>query len=113
MNLLDNPNLKWKKYDEGNKFGYPINYSDAILSATEDGRLEILVKWEPNCFCHFHHHTAETSSVVLQGELHVTDIDADTGKETSKRVRKVGDFCLLYTSPSPRDVEESRMPSSA
>ena len=25
----------------------------------------------------------------------------------------VGEACLLYTSPSPRDVEESRMPSSA
>ena len=25
----------------------------------------------------------------------------------------VPDPCLLYTSPSPRDVEESRMPSSA
>ena len=24
-----------------------------------------------------------------------------------------GPLCLLYTSPSPRDVEESRMPSSA
>ena len=24
-----------------------------------------------------------------------------------------GNVCLLYTSPSPRDVEESRMPSSA
>ena len=24
-----------------------------------------------------------------------------------------GMVCLLYTSPSPRDVEESRMPSSA
>ena len=24
-----------------------------------------------------------------------------------------GKTCLLYTSPSPRDVEESRMPSSA
>ena len=24
-----------------------------------------------------------------------------------------GGVCLLYTSPSPRDVEESRMPSSA
>ena len=24
-----------------------------------------------------------------------------------------GENCLLYTSPSPRDVEESRMPSSA
>ena len=26
---------------------------------------------------------------------------------------KVNRACLLYTSPSPRDVEESRMPSSA
>ena len=26
---------------------------------------------------------------------------------------KQGYSCLLYTSPSPRDVEESRMPSSA
>ena len=25
----------------------------------------------------------------------------------------VAGLCLLYTSPSPRDVEESRMPSSA
>ena len=25
----------------------------------------------------------------------------------------IGYACLLYTSPSPRDVEESRMPSSA
>ena len=26
---------------------------------------------------------------------------------------KMAETCLLYTSPSPRDVEESRMPSSA
>ena len=26
---------------------------------------------------------------------------------------KLTQTCLLYTSPSPRDVEESRMPSSA
>ena len=26
---------------------------------------------------------------------------------------EISTFCLLYTSPSPRDVEESRMPSSA
>ena len=35
----------------------------------------------------------------------------------SRRVRKVGKMwiriCLLYTSPSPRDVSSSRMPSSA
>ena len=34
---------------------------------------------------------------------HVTDF---TGPEKEEA-------CLLYTSPSPRDVEESRMPSSA
>ena len=38
---------------------------------------------------------------------------------TERQVKEVdyGTFmsmtCLLYTSPSPRDVEESRMPSSA
>ena len=35
------------------------------------------------------------------------DPDREGLIETPKRV------CLLYTSPSPRDVEESRMPSSA
>ena len=38
-------------------------------------------------------------------------------KENNYRISKVGEIplmtCLLYTSPSPRDVEESRMPSSA
>jgi len=29
------------------------------------------------------------------------------------RLKGITDSCLLYTSPSPRDVEESRMPSSA
>ena len=36
-------------------------------------------------------------------------------KNTATGVKKNGrgKTCLLYTSPSPRDVEESRMPSSA
>ena len=33
--------------------------------------------------------------------------------DTIKRVRKYGNSCLLYTSPSPRDLSTSRMPSSA
>ena len=33
--------------------------------------------------------------------------------EEWKTQQKGGEPCLLYTSPSPRDVEESRMPSSA
>ena len=31
----------------------------------------------------------------------------------TKNDKKAKKGCLLYTSPSPRDVEESRMPSSA
>ena len=30
-----------------------------------------------------------------------------------KNLPRVRDICLLYTSPSPRDREKSRMPSSA
>ena len=37
-----------------------------------------------------------------------------TDKELKRREEIAKDLpCLLYTSPSPRDVEESRMPSSA
>ena len=34
-------------------------------------------------------------------------------KELEKFAKENGYNCLLYTSPSQRDVEESRMPSSA
>ena len=34
-------------------------------------------------------------------------------EEDKENVRALYEDCLLYTSPSPRDVEESRMPSSA
>ena len=38
----------------------------------------------------------------------------DLNKEYPEiKVQKLDSTCLLYTSPSPRDVEESRMPSSA
>ena len=32
---------------------------------------------------------------------------------TDAAINRLLQVCLLYTSPSPRDVEESRMPSSA
>ena len=51
------------------------------------------------------------------------DVDSLTGKTISYEVNKgaaIGKavspnlyFCLLYTSPSPRDLSTSRMPSSA
>ena len=44
-------------------------------------------------------------------------VSQELEKKGYRNVESDGDFvisyCLLYTSPSPRDVEESRMPSSA
>ena len=39
--------------------------------------------------------------------------DHETGGLLIEQDNKRYQACLLYTSPSPRDVEESRMPSSA
>ena len=46
----------------------------------------------------------DTEAVMDIGGDSDDDSDADSDEEED---------CLLYTSPSPRDVEESRMPSSA
>ena len=47
----------------------------------------------------------------------ISDLDSEGMRARAGRLgRKLGKRskdCLLYTSPSPRDVEESRMPSSA
>ena len=40
-------------------------------------------------------------------------VDQPTYRQVSGEDTGHQEACLLYTSPSPRDVEESRMPSSA
>lgn len=92
LNLLNHNELTWRTYSDLTDKTHPISYADAVLSVSDDGRLQIVVKWEPNCFCHFHRHTAETSSVVLAGELTVIDIDPSTGEEIQRNVRATGDF---------------------
>ena len=54
------------------------------------------------------------------GDLPIIEFDEEENRYLDlKRKSKENIFfddmytCLLYTSPSPRDVEESRMPSSA
>ena len=39
--------------------------------------------------------------------------ELDKAKAEAAELIDKANHCLLYTSPSPRDVEESRMPSSA
>ena len=100
MNLLNFAGLKWRRFTGDERFDYPIDYSAALLSLREDGHIDLLYKWEPHCYCHFHRHTAHTTSVVLAGSLHVTTIDPDTGAEIDRYVREAGD----YAAKEPGDV---------
>ena len=54
---------------------------------------------------------AETKVAVVdvQGAI----LNTDFAQQRISEVRDQGDYCLLYTSPSPRDRTRSRMPSSA
>ena len=93
--------------------------------------------------CHFLHLIIKTSNIknVLEigtftglsalsialalpddGKLTALDKDKETNKialnffkkaKQDNKIQTIIKPCLLYTSPSPRDVEESRMPSSA
>lgn len=104
MNLLDDSDLRWRHFTGGDEFDYPIDYWAALLHAREDGHVDLLYRWEPDSYCHFHRHTAETTSTVLAGELHVIDIDLETGQEIGRRVRRAGD----YAHKAPGDVHMER-----
>lgn len=92
MNLFDTENIKWRRFTGGDEVDYPIDYSAALLNIREDGHVDLLYRWAPNSYCHFHRHTAETTSTILEGELHVIDVDPETGEELNTRIRKAGDF---------------------
>ena len=59
-------------------------------------------------------HFDELSPEVGELDEHVMDrLLADSPDEAVSLLVTLGDACLLYTSPSPRDSNLSRMPSSA
>ena len=57
--------------------------------------------------------------VAKEGKIEITATDLEIQIRTTTEVTKIieeGEItvsCLLYTSPSPRDLSTSRMPSSA
>ena len=55
--------------------------------------------------------TTSTVSAATLEEAASGDLIATL--EKARDVREQADICLLYTSPSPRDRQKSRMPSSA
>lgn len=88
MDLLDNNQFKWVRHLSSGTTGPKIDYWISVLAIRDSGHVELLTRWEPLSHCHFHRHRAETTSIVLRGELHVADYC--DGKVTHSRVRTAG-----------------------
>ena len=57
--------------------------------------------------------TTESSVSQLKGWVDSGSELLAAGEEQAAVIRELSNVCLLYTSPSPRDKRQSRMPSSA
>jgi hypothetical protein len=65
-----------------------------VVSADEAaGKIEILFRWQPNAYCHYHRHLGTTTAYVLQGEQHLYETREF---ETVHKVRRTG-----FTGPVP------------
>ena len=53
------------------------------------------------------------SDVLMKISVHIKSGKSNTMQTSSTHIVKKWYTCLLYTSPSPRDMRRSRMPSSA
>lgn len=89
---FDTSQLEWIQYDGSPAFDYPIDYRVAVLGYDEAiGRMDLVVQWAPDSYCHFHRHMAATSTLVLEGEHHVIDVD-ENGVEGDVDVRPAGTY---------------------
>jgi hypothetical protein len=78
----------WARYVGTPRFSYPIDYSVAVVDADlEAGRIDFLVRWAPDAYCHYHRHLGSTAAVVIEGEQHITEARE---LETVTKVRRAG-----------------------
>jgi len=93
---FDTSHLQWTHNGDDPRFGYRIDYDVAVLGAEEHlGRMDLLIRWGPESYCHFHRHVGATTTLVLEGEHHVIDVD-DDGNEVAHDIRPAGTY---RTSP--------------
>ena len=84
-------------------------YAREILDSRGNPTVEVEVQLEDGTQAR-----AAVPSGASTGAFEASELrDGDKGRYLGKGVQKAIAFCLLYTSPSPRDRSVSRMPSSA
>ena len=91
--------------DEANSF-IKVNQSKNKKIDVLRGKTQINLFFEPS--------TRTQSSFELAGKRLGADVmSMNISNSAIKKGETLIDTCLLYTSPSPRDMRRSRMPSSA
>ena len=85
------------------KTGAEISVEELELDSPRTA--EVLVELKASGICHSDYH------VVTGDAGH--ELPVVLGHEGAGIIKEIGEGCLLYTSPSPRDRQKSRMPSSA
>ena len=90
MELFATEQMKWGYLLGDENFDYPIDYWVTVLSSRDDGHIDLLFRWEPDSYCHFHRHMVDTTTTILQGEHHVVEIE--NGKEVEHKIRRAGDY---------------------
>ncbi|MEZ5235165.1 MAG: hypothetical protein AB7O92_01940 [Acidimicrobiia bacterium] len=85
---FDLADATWFPFTGSPKFDYPIDYAACVVEAdVEAGRIDFLVRWAPNAYCHYHRHLGTTKAVVIEGEQHLTETREF---ETVRKVRTAG-----------------------
>ena len=75
----------------------------AILLPVKDDKIDwVAFEDQVNILCDSSVHGVYTNGTA-----------AECHNQTEEEFDKLSNICLLYTSPSPRDLSTSRMPSSA
>ncbi len=90
---FDGEKIDWTLIEDPTQ-PYPCKYEMAILGADPaTGRLDLIVRWPANSYCHFHRHVADTAVLVLEGEQHIIEIH-DDGSEGEHKVRPAGTYVM-------------------
>ena len=77
---------------------------------------KVSLKYEANNLVSIRASMSESFSMPSMAQMFSSEVQLGSVRDTANvfvRQAQLGNPCLLYTSPSPRDLSTSRMPSSA
>lgn len=85
---FDMNSVVWDRYTGKPDPDYTIDYSIAVAASDiPANKIDLLVRWAPNAYCHYHRHLGATKVAVIEGEQHIIE---ERGLETVHKIRKAG-----------------------